>query len=215
MEARPRTKNLITPARAAVAGMAGVLSFAATLVFLTAIQYGFMLSIGWRPIADPGGAWPSGLALGPHGWIMNVSFILSGALLMVFAVGLRRRLRGEPNIGPALLFASGAAMALMSFETDPILREGPRSFHGWIHDISFIVFAISLLASMFFLWNGFRKDAAWRSHARYTLATGIMAIVCLVLPGVAYYLFIAVLLAWIFTTAMRLRRVAMMRHPAA
>jgi len=188
-------------------GILGASLFAATLVSLTAAQYGFMVGIGWRPLSDPGGAWPSGLSLGPHGWMMNASFVASGASLMAFAVGLRRAVWGGAKTGSALLSISGLAMAMMAFETDPILREAPRSFHGWIHDVSFAVFAMSFLASTFFLWREFDKDPTWKPHARHTLATGLIAVVCLVLPGVAYYLFVAILLAWIFATAMKLWRI--------
>lgn len=204
----PKTESPATPRKAALAGVIGPALFAATLVSLTIIQYEFMLSIGWKPWSDPGGAWPSGLALGSYGWAMDASFIISGLLLIVFAAGLWRGVRSGANIGSALLAVSGLAMALMAFETDPILREGPRSFHGWVHDISFAVFAISFLASMFFLWREFRSIPDWRSHARPTLAAGIIAVVCLILPGVAYYFFVGVLLAWIWATAMKLSRIA-------
>lgn len=199
-------KNLITPRRAGIAGILGTTLFAAALVFLTIVEYEFMLSIGWKPLSDPGGAWPSGLALGPYGWMINAGFIISGSLLMVFSIGLHRGIKEGSRIGPAFLFVSGAAMASMAFSTDPILREGPRSLHGWIHDISFIVFALSMLVSLFFLWRRFEKEPLWRAHARYTLATGLVAVICLFLPGLAYYFFIVVLLAWIFVTAMKLWR---------
>jgi len=54
------------------------------------------------------------------------------------------------------------------------------------------------------LWRGLKKHLRWRGHARYTLATGIVAVLLLLLPGVAYYLYILTLLAWIFVTAVRL-----------
>lgn len=207
MASEPSTKILVTPERAAMSGILGVSLFAATLAFLTVIEYDFMLSIGWKPLADAGGAWPSGLSLGPYGWMMNIAFIVSGLSLTVFAVGLHRGIKSESDVGPFLLSVSGAAMSLMAFETDPILREGPRSLHGWIHDTAFVVVALAFLSSMSFLWREFDKDPGWKPHARYTLATGIIAAACLFLPGVSYYLFVAVLLAWILATAMRLSRV--------
>jgi RsiW-degrading membrane proteinase PrsW (M82 family) len=100
-------------------------------------------------------------------------------------------------------------MALMGFETDPIFREGPRTLHGWIHDLAFALFVLALLPSFFFLWRKFRKDAPsapWRNHARYTLATGVIAALLISLPSVAYYLFVVVVLAWMEVTAIRLWR---------
>ena len=179
--------------------------FAAVLAGLTALQYDFMLGIGWRPIQDPAGAWPSGLALGPHGWAMDAGFAVSGILLVVFALGLHREMPRGSKAGPALLSLSGAAMALLAFETDPIRRTGPRSWHGLVHDVAFVVFALALLLSLLALWHRMRGDPGWRRHARLTLATAVICAACLVLPGVAYYLFLAAALAWIWATALKIR----------
>ena len=196
----------MTVRAAAVAGMVGPVLFAATLLALTVLQYDFMLGMGWQPLADPAGAWPSGLALGPHGWAQNASFVLSGTLLALFAAGLHLGARGGSWIGPALLCLAGAAMALMGFETDPIQSTGPQTLHNLIHDLAFALFVLALLTSFFFLWQRFGEDAQWRCHARYTLASGVIATLSLFLPGVAYYVFIAVVLVWISTTGVKLWR---------
>ena len=196
----------MTVRAAALAGMVGPALFAATVIALTVLQYDFMLGIGWRPLADPAGAWPSGLALGPYGWAQDASFVLSGILLMLFAAGLHLGAPGGSGIGPALISVAGAAMALMGFETDPIQSTGPRTLHNLIHDLAFALFVLALLPSFFFLCRRFREDALWREHARYTLATGVIATLSLFLPGVAYYLFIAVVLVWISTTGVKLWR---------
>lgn len=179
--------------------------FAVALTALTALQYDFMLGIGWRPLNDPAGAWPSGLALGPYGWAMDAAFVLSGGLLCAFASGLHQGMGRESRTGTALLFVAGSAMALLAFETDPIHRTGSRSWHGLVHDAAFVVFAAALLLSLLALWRRMRTDPKWRRHARYTLATAIVCAACLVLPGVAYYLFLAAALAWIWATALKLR----------
>jgi hypothetical protein len=138
---------------AAVAGMIGPVLFVVVLLALTAIQYDFMIGIGWRPLRDPAGAWPSGLALGPYGWAQNASFIVSGVLLMIFATGLHLGVTGGlgSRAGPGLLLVSGTAMALMGFETDPIRRTGPRTLHGLVHDLAFVLFVLTLLLGLFFL----------------------------------------------------------------
>ena len=164
-----------------------------------------MLGMGWRPLADPAGAWPSGLALGPYGWVMDLGFAVSGILLMVFAFSLHHRMPRGSKAGPALLFLSGAAMALLAFETDPIRRTGPRSWHGLVHDVAFVVFAVTLLLALLALWRRMRIHLEWRRHAHLTLATAIVCTVCLILPGVAFYGFLAAALAWIEATALKLR----------
>jgi uncharacterized membrane protein YidH (DUF202 family) len=173
---------------------------------LTVLQYDFMLGIGWRPLRDPAGAWPSGLALGPYGWGQTLNFVISGILLAVFGAGLHIGTKNGRGswIGSASLIVAGGAMVLMGFETDPIRRAGPRTLHGLIHDLAFVLFVLALLLAFPFLWRRFRRDPAWRAHAPYTLATGVIATLSLFLPGVAYYLFIAVVLVWIGTTGVRL-----------
>ena len=202
------TKQHITIRVGAFAGMVGPILFGVVLMVLTAVQYDFMIEIGWRPLEDPASAWPSGLALGPYGCTQVLNFVVSGLLLMQLAVGLHCTATSGhgSRIGPTLLFVAGAAMALMGFNTDPILREGPRTLHGLVHDLAFALFVLSLLSSLFFLWRRLRRDATWRGHARYTLATGAIATLLISLPGVAYYLFIAVVLAWMEVTAIRLLR---------
>jgi hypothetical protein len=193
---------------AAIAGMMGPALFGTVLLALSALEYDFMLGLGWRPVADPAGAWPSGLALGPYGPVQVANFVVSGLLLAFFALGLHlgsTNGRGSP-FGPALLLLAGTAMSLMGFETDPIRRIGPRSLHGLIHDASFVIFILCFLAALFSLRRRFKADPRWRGHARYTLATEIIAVLLLLLPGVAYYLFVVTLLAWIEATAIRLWR---------
>ena len=193
---------------AAVAGTIGPVLFGSILLALSVLEYDFMLGIGWRPVANPAGAWPSGLALGPYGLAQVANFVVSGLLLAFFSLGLHLGARdghGSP-LGPAFLFVAGTAMTLMGFETDPTRRIGPRSLHGLIHDAAFVIFVLAFLVALFSLWQRFEADPRWRGHARYTLVTGIIAVLLLLLPGVAYYLFIVTLLAWIEVSAIRLWR---------
>ena len=195
---------------AAIAGMMGPALFGIVLLALSALEYDFMLGIGWRPVADPAGAWPSGLALGPYGLAQVANFVVSGLLLAFFSLGLHLGAtngRGSP-LGPAFLFVAGTAISLMGFETDPIRRIGPRSLHGLIHDAAYVIFVLAFMAALFSLWRRFEAHSRWRAHARYTLATGILAVLLLLLPGVAYYAFIVTLLAWIEATAIRLWRLS-------
>src|ERR671911_2970980 len=112
---------------AAIAGMMGPALFGSVLLALSALEYDFMLGIGWHPVADPAGAWPSGLALGPYGPAQVANFVVSGLLLAFFALGLHLGAtngRGSP-FGSALLFVAGAAVGLLGFVADPPRRSGP------------------------------------------------------------------------------------------
>ena len=205
---RIKAKRRIIIKSAALAGMLGPVFFVTILLGLTVLQYDFMIRIGWRPLADPAGAWPSGLALGSYGRLQDTNFVVSGLLLTLLALGLHLGVgdgRSSP-LGPGLLFLAGTAMALMSFETDPIHRTGPRSLHGLIHDGAFVLFILTFLTALFSLWRRFGTDPHWRGHARYTLTTGMLAVLLLLLPSAAYYLFVVMVIAWIEVSAIRLWR---------
>ncbi len=188
--------------------MTGPVLFALVLVALTVVQYEFMIGAGWRPFVDPAGAWPSGLALGPYGWAQSLSFAVSGLLLVVFAAGLHRGIPRGSRTGPALLLLSGVAMTLLAFETDPIFRTSSRTLHGWVHDLAFVLFAVSLAPSFFFLWRRMERDPFWKRHGRYTLVTGLISIPLFILPGPTYYLSLALILVWLEMLAVRLWTVA-------
>lgn len=184
--------------------MVGPALFALVVIGLTVAQYDSMIELGWRPIADPAGAWPSGLALGPYGWIQSLNFLVSGLLLVAFALGLHRGMAGRSRAGPVLLILSGVAMMLLAFETDPIIRTGPRTLHGWIHDLAFVLLVASLAPSFLFLWRRMRRDPLWRDYGRYTLITGLLATPLFLLPGPTYYLSLVLILAWLEALAIRL-----------
>ena len=198
---------------AALAGMIGPAVFALVVVILTLAQYGFMVRIGWDPVGISEVPWPSGLALGPLGWLQVLNFIFFGLTLTVFAVGLHRgvatRVRGSV-VGPALLVVAGIALMLAAFKTDPSLSGGPQTWHGLIHGLAFLLLVLSLLLSYFFLWWRLRRDPLWRGYDVYTLATAILYLVLFFLSASqwAFYLFLATVLVWIEVMAVRLRSIA-------
>jgi hypothetical protein len=181
---------------AALAGMIGPALFALIVVVLTVAQYGFMVDLGWDPIGASDVPWPSGLALGPLGWLQVVNFILLGLALMVFAVGLHRgvaaRVRGSV-IGPVFLVAAGVALVLSAFKTDPSLSGSPLSWHGLIHGLAFLLLVLSLLLSLLFLWWRLRRDPLWRGYDLYTIITAVLYVVFFLSASQwAFYLFLAV-----------------------
>ena len=181
---------------AALAGMIGPALFALIVVVLTVAQYGFMVDLGWDPIGASDVPWPSGLALGPLGWLQVVNFILLGLALMVFAVGLHRgvaaRVRGSV-IGPVFLVAAAVALVLSAFKTDPSLSGGPQSWHGLIHGLAFMLLVLSLLLSFLMLWWRLRRDPLWRGYDLYTIITAVLYVVFFLSASQwAFYLFLAV-----------------------
>ena len=195
-----------------LAGMIGPAMFALIVVVLTALQYDFMVGLGWDPVGASDVPFPSALALGPYGFLQVLNFVLFGVMLIVFAAGLRRGVAAEGRTswaGPACLVVAGVASVLLAFKTDPHTSAQTHTWHGSIHLGAFLVLGLSMLAAMLFLWRRLEKDPAWRGYGWYSLVSAALALVLFFVPGqVAGYLFFAVLLVWVEVVAIRLRSLA-------
>ena len=164
-----------------------------------------MTSIGWRLEAPLD--WPSGLALGPYGWIMTLTFLLCGILIVLFASGLRLSL---PRIKLAaisiwLLVLAGVGMIGLISPTDKTIRTTPRTWHGILHDSSFAVIGLTLMPAMILLGFVFRRDARWKDLAVYTWITVALAIPTFWMKGFAFYIFLFAILVWCEVIAFRLK----------
>jgi Protein of unknown function (DUF998) len=222
MPAKQRGDPVVSLRNAALAGMIGPALFALIAAVLTLAEYGFMVGLGWDPIGASDVPWPSALALGPLGWLQVLNFVFFGLTLIVFALGLHRGVAALGRgswIGTAFLVLAGVALVLAGFKTDPHLSEGPQTWHGLIHGLAFILLLVSMLLSLFFWWWRLRRDPPWRGFDMYTLITAILYVVLLFVSAWqwGFYLFLAVILAWIEVMALRLRSVAAnasaRRHP--
>lgn len=194
---------------AACAGMIGPCLFGGVVTTLTILKYDFLLSLGWHPLYAPTFDWPSGLALGAYGWIMTATFILSGLTLTFFASGLRLSL--PPSrltlIASFTLSLAGLALAGLAFTTDPTLRSYPATWHGQLHDLSFVLLGVTLMPAMILLGFAFRHSVKWRSLSSYTWGTALLAVPTFSLKGAAFYIFLLAVLIWMEVIAMRLKSI--------
>ena len=191
---------------AARVGIVGPVLFGLIITTLTILKYDFLISLGWHPINDPTFDWPSGLALGDFGWIMTATFILSGLMMAIFASGLRLSLPRSPVslISTFALTFAGLALAGLAFTTDPTLTTITRTWHGRLHDLSFVVLGLTLMPAMLLLGFAFRQDSQWASLAPYTWITVALALPAFWLKGAAFYAFLAAILVWSEVIALRL-----------
>ncbi len=179
-------------------GVAGPLIF---LVGIIAVGWGarsFMDELGWEE-------WPSGTALGPHGWATVLVFLITGACQIVFALSLLAQVGPSlvRRLGAGLLLVSGVGMAVLAFKADR--PDADMSWHGTLHVIGYFTFFLGLLLAYVALawgsWNRFSRSS-WK-YAPLALLPWLGAFV---LPDglpAGDYLFFAILLTPLLIFAMR------------
>jgi hypothetical protein len=190
---------------AARVGLIGPILFTLVVTTLTLIKYDFLLSLGWHPINDPTFDWPSGLALGDYGWIATAMFILSGLMMTIFASGLRLSLPHSrvTFLSTLALSLAGLAIAGLAFTTDPTIRSTPATWHGRLHDLSFVLLGVTLPPAMILLGFVFQQDSRWRNLPLYTWLTVALALPTFWLKGAAFYVFMLAVLVWSEVVALR------------
>ncbi len=192
---------------AAYAGIIGPILLGSLITILTIAERSFMTSIGWKLLVPLD--WPSGLALGPYGWIMTATFIISGLLIIIFALGFRLSLPRSrlAIISIWLLVLAGIGMVGLISPTDKTMDRPLRTWHGILHDSSFVVIGLTLMPAMILLGFVFRKDERWKDLAVYTWITVALAIPTFWLKFFAFYLFLFAILIWCEVMAFRLLRI--------
>ena len=195
---------------AVIAGMIGPFLLGSVITILTIVHRDFMTSIGWRLGAPLD--WPSGLALGPFGWIMTATFLIAGLLIIVFASGLRLRLPDHwlSTVSTWLLIAAGYGMIGLISPTDKTLDKElhgmPATWHGRLHDSSFVIIGVTLMPAMVLLGYIFLKDGDWKNLAIYTWITVALAVPTFWMKGFAFYVFLLAILVWCEVVALRLKK---------
>lgn len=193
--------------------------------FLFTIVY--LIEGAMRPGYNPWLQAVSALSLSEQGWMQIVNFIVSGLLILGFALGVRRTLRVGKGAtwGPILLAVVGGGLIVAGiFVTDPAqgyppgTPSGPAfltSFHGAIHFfIGASAFFGVLPASCFVLSRRWVSDVQWKGWAAYSVVTGVLMVASFVAFGIAGALngpaglferiTLSIGLAWIALLAIRL-----------
>lgn len=186
---------------AALAGIIAPIVFAVITTGLTFAEAGFMRSIGWQPFGNVLD-WPSGLAMGPYGWLMTINFFVSGAMMAFFAYGMRLTLHDK--FATTLLMLAGFAMMGLIFTTDPTIRSYPKTWHGFLHDSFFAALGLTLMFGMLLLGRVFQKNERWKPLSIYTWGTLALVIPTFWLKGLAFYVFLLAILIWSEVVAFRL-----------
>ena len=202
---------------AGLAGIAAAFLFPGLIVLTTALQWDWMHDeLGWRLTESTDTPYPSGLANGPVGFLQVANFALTGLLVLVWGRGMAGTLRVgfSRHVTRFGLVVMGVALMTSAFATDffppGTSDQTPVSWHGWIHDGSFVVLMLLgvLPATIGFAINA-RRNPVLRRWSLPTLVVPLTLVGSLfgLLPDpFGFYVLIVVLLGWIGLTGARLRR---------
>jgi hypothetical protein len=177
----------VTPATSQQPATPGVSHQTARLLMTAGIVAGplflavFALQAFTRNGFDPGRHPLSLLSLGQLGWIQIANFVVTGALLVACAVGLRHVLhRGRGGTwGPWLVGAFGAGLILAGvlvtdagagFPSGAPAGAPKLSWHGALHEVGYLVALVSWTAACL-VFRGRFAALGQRGWARACVAT--------------------------------------------
>ena len=124
----------------------------------------FLVEGATRNAYDPLRQPVSALAIGPLGWVQQINFIVTGILMVAFAIGLRTALQrwGGSRSAPVLIALAGIGL----------VGAGIFVMGGALHIPSSLLFFVGLPAACFAIG---RRFAGWhqRGWAWYSILSGV------------------------------------------
>jgi hypothetical protein len=163
------------------------------------------------------------MSTGDLGWIQITNFIVTGILVVLGAIGLRRVAKGDKRWKRGALFVLLYGLGVIGggiFITDPSLgfppgtpNEYPEtiSWHGMLHFIFGQLGFLALIIATFVYARHFAA-AKLRGWAVYSTLTGSFFVAAIVAGGAAMgaawsmiALYVAVALSWVWLSALSLR----------
>ena len=169
------------------------------------------------------------LSLGDLGWIQITNFIVTGFLVLLAAIALRRLAQGDKRLRRGAFLIGLYGVCVLGggiFVTDPALGFPPGtpdvypetfSWHGLLHFIAGQIAFLSLIAASFvygkyFAVNQMRK---WATFSRFTGGIFLAAIIALMATAgmestagmvwASIFLYLAVALGWMWLSALASR----------
>lgn len=138
----------------------------------------------------------SSLSIGALGWMQVANFIITGLLILGFALGLRRALPPAPGAtwGPLLIGLAGIGLIGAGiFTTDPVYGYPPsapillaqESVPGQLHDLFSVLVFLGLPMACFVFSRHF-LSLGERGWAVYSVLSGVGILVFFVLAAVGF-----------------------------
>jgi hypothetical membrane protein len=131
-----------------------------------------------RPGYDQLGQYGSELGTGPNAIVMNTNFVVTGLLIVGFAIGLFANVHGGrgTHIGSILLLMFGAGELVGGlFPCDPECPLAAQSLSQLAHNVDAIIAFVALALSPFLFSLGLDRDDRWQGYRSYSLVTGLVA----------------------------------------
>ena len=161
-------------------------------------------------------------------WIMITGFLLLAAGTVALAAGLASTLNSRPAVvGSILVLIAGVGIAVAGLARNDCSSEltacadrvdaGDVSWHHAVHDTVSLVIFLALVAAPLVLASAFRRDERWQNLRGYSIITGLVGFVLLVLfvteaagswNGLLQRVFVSVPFLWIALLGLRLTRVS-------
>lgn len=194
----------------------------------------FLIAGVIRPNYSPMYHHVSSLSLGDGGWVQISNFVVTGALMVACALGLRRSLASGLGAtwGPLLIVAfglgligAGVFVADAAFGYPPGAPAGvptSHTVHGTLHNVVSIVVFASLTAACFVFGRRFLQQPGNRAWALYSFSTGVAVPAFIIASSVALFndgpagLFqrLSVASGWVWVGLLAMRTMeGLRRHP--
>lgn len=157
-----------TNAHSRAAGWAGIVAgpiFFVLASLNTWASLDWLHSLGWQLAGGESLPYPSGLALGPHGWLQVANYLVTGALLVVFSVGFAKGLDGVLGRIAGLLtlgFALSVLLTALRIDHSMLSSEDPETWNGWFHALGALAGLLLALLAMIFVGLALRRDPEMR-----------------------------------------------------
>jgi hypothetical membrane protein len=165
-----------------------------------------------------------------HPWIMIIGFLWLGAGTVALGIGLAGALEGRlARIGSILVALAGVGIIVAGLARVDCrsrlaacaarIEAGDVSWHSEAHELVSLVVFLALVAAPLVLARAISGDALWRDLRAYSITTGVVGLVLLVLlssvagswSGLVQRVFLTVLLLWIAILGARLIRLSHVR----
>jgi hypothetical protein len=185
------------------AGLAGLV-IAPLWIGITALvtwfEWDFLESIGWSATSSNEVPYPSAILRGDVGFLQSVNFVVTGVLVAVFAVGLRREFRHRVSGWFATVAFALCSVGVIMNASPTDLPGESSTWPGYVHDFGFLGVLLGVLvaypASALALrgndsWHG------WRLLGWWPVLLVAIAFTNLGLPGdLGFLVFVALVWVW-------------------